>query len=296
MLGRKKDHENDSEHAATEVNTSQEGYDESGDPVAENLGPPPDAEPAAEPTEVMDPADPDEPRETSATSEVSEHTGPAMPRRRGAVLGVLLVLLGGWGATIPYVGATFDFGYTPNDAFEWTAGRFWLQLLPGVLAAFGGLILLLTRSRVLGTMAGAVAASAGAWFVIGPVLAAEELGDWSDIGQPLGNETQRTVEQLTMFFGLGCAVLLLAAIGLGRMTLPLPDPAVAGEQPLLAPEDGPPQQSFAAPTPAAPTRRSRRGKGRHEVADPGPTGAEGFPPPPPEAVGGRAGTEPTAPS
>lgn len=141
------------------------------------------------------------------------------PRSRGAVTGVLLVLLGLWGAIVGFVGPSFDFGYTPNESFEWTEGRFWMQLLPGVVAAACGLALLTTRNRAVGVLAGYLGATAGAWFVVGPVLAVEELGSWSAIGTPLGDETQRTVEKLTMFYGLGVAIAFLAALAVGRMTV-----------------------------------------------------------------------------
>ena len=41
-----------------------------------------------------------------------------MPRSRGAASGFLLILLGAWGALIPFVGPYFDFAFTPDT--EWT--------------------------------------------------------------------------------------------------------------------------------------------------------------------------------
>jgi hypothetical protein len=140
-------------------------------------------------------------------------------RSRGAVSGALLFVLGVWGAVIAFVGPLVDFGFTPDESFDWTAGRFWMELLPGAVAAVCGAVLLLTRNRAVGVLAGYVAAAAGAWFVVGPVLAVEELGSWSAIGEPLGDETRRTVEQLTMFSGLGLAIAFLAASAVGRMSV-----------------------------------------------------------------------------
>ena len=40
--------------------------------------------------------------------------GLRMPRSRGAVSGLLLVILGAWGALIPFVGPHFNFAYTPD--------------------------------------------------------------------------------------------------------------------------------------------------------------------------------------
>ena len=39
-----------------------------------------------------------------------------MPRSRGAASGFLLILLGAWGALIPFAGPYFDFAFGPNSA------------------------------------------------------------------------------------------------------------------------------------------------------------------------------------
>ena len=46
-----------------------------------------------------------------------------VPRSRGAVSGLLLVLLGLWGALIPLVGPYFHYAYTPTSAWTLTTGR-----------------------------------------------------------------------------------------------------------------------------------------------------------------------------
>ena len=54
-------------------------------------------------------------------------------RSRGALSGFLLLLLGIWGALIPFVGPYFHYAYTPERRRgSWTSGRFWLEVLPGV--------------------------------------------------------------------------------------------------------------------------------------------------------------------
>ncbi len=50
-----------------------------------------------------------------------------MPRSRGATSGFLLVLLGIWGALIPFVGPYFDFAFTPDQSWVWTTARGWLR-------------------------------------------------------------------------------------------------------------------------------------------------------------------------
>ena len=46
-------------------------------------------------------------------------------RTRGALSGVVLVVLGAWAALVPFIGPYFDFAYTPsaNQAWIWTAER-----------------------------------------------------------------------------------------------------------------------------------------------------------------------------
>ena len=56
-----------------------------------------------------------------------------VPRTRGVLSGVLLILLGAWGALIPFIGPYFHFAYTPDTAWTYTAGRLWLEILPGVV-------------------------------------------------------------------------------------------------------------------------------------------------------------------
>ena len=52
-----------------------------------------------------------------------------MPRSRGAASGFLLILLGAWGALIPFIGPYFDFAFTPDTEWTWTMARGWLEVL-----------------------------------------------------------------------------------------------------------------------------------------------------------------------
>jgi hypothetical protein len=142
-----------------------------------------------------------------------------VPRSRGAVSGLLLVLLGLWGALIPLVGPYFHYAYTPDTAWTFTAGRTWLEIVPGVATILGGIILLASASRPV-AMAGAwLAALAGAWFALGTVLspiwpAASTLNP----GSPAGITTLiRQLEHLGYFTGLGVVIVFVAALALGRL-------------------------------------------------------------------------------
>ncbi|MFE1592951.1 hypothetical protein [Nocardia sp. NPDC058705] len=141
-----------------------------------------------------------------------------IPRSRGALGGLAVLLLGIWGALIPFVGPYFDFAYTPDEAWAWTSARGWLQVLPGVVAIVGGLLMLMSRNRLVASFGGWLAVAAGVWFVIGPFLAA--LLRLGDIGEPVATtDLKRALLQLTFFYGLGALILFFAASSLGRLSV-----------------------------------------------------------------------------
>jgi len=144
-----------------------------------------------------------------------------VPRSRGAVSGLLLVLLGLWGALIPLVGPYFHYAYTPDSAWTLTAGRVWLEIVPGAATFLGGLILLASASRPLAMFGAELAAAAGAWFALGTVIiplwpAASTLNP----GSPAGTTTViRQLEHLGFYTGLGVVIVFVAALALGRLTV-----------------------------------------------------------------------------
>ena len=144
-----------------------------------------------------------------------------VPRSRGAVSGLLLVLLGLWGALIPLVGPYFHYAYTPDAAWTLTAGRIWLEIVPGAATFLGGIILLGSASRPLAMFGAELAAAAGAWFALGMVIiplwpAARTL----DPGSPAGTTTVlRQLEHLGFYTGLGVVIVFVAALALGRLTV-----------------------------------------------------------------------------
>jgi hypothetical protein len=85
-----------------------------------------------------------------------------IPRSRGALSGVLLVLLGLWGALVPFIGPAFDFAFTPDQPWTWTTGRGWLEVLPGVVTVIGGLLLLTSRNRATAMLGGWLSVVGGA--------------------------------------------------------------------------------------------------------------------------------------
>jgi hypothetical protein len=141
-----------------------------------------------------------------------------MPRSRGAASGFLLILLGIWGAIIPFIGPRFDFAFTPDQEWVWTTARGWLEVLPGAATVVGGLLLLGSRNRVTAMLGGWLTVLAGAWFVVGRALAGP-LGI-GDVGAPVAAaETKRVWLELTYFYGLGALIIFLGAVALGRLSV-----------------------------------------------------------------------------
>jgi hypothetical protein len=143
-----------------------------------------------------------------------------VPRTRGALSGLLLVLLGLWGALVPIIGPYFHFGFTPDKAWDFTSGRVLLQIVPGCAVFLGGLVALASANRAFAAFGAWLAALGGAWFAVGVPLSAlwADQGDMR-LGQAVGGTTRQVVEQIMLLYGLGVVVVFLAAVALGRLAV-----------------------------------------------------------------------------
>jgi hypothetical protein len=141
-----------------------------------------------------------------------------LARSRGALSGIMLVILGAWGALAPFIGPSFDFAFSPDKSWHWTAGRGWYEVLPGAVAFVGGLLLLFGASRFVTLLGAWLGVLAGAWFIVGPTLSTElSLGS---IGHPIGSSSgKRIAEGLTFFAGLGALILFFGAAAFGRLSV-----------------------------------------------------------------------------
>jgi len=141
-----------------------------------------------------------------------------MQRSRGAMSGFLLILLGVWGALIPFVGPYFDFAFTPDHAWAWTDARGWLEVLPGAATAVGGLLLLVSGNRAIAMLGGWLSVIGGAWFIVGRASAG--LLEIGDAGSPVAvTDTKSVVLELAYFYGLGALIVFLGAVALGRISV-----------------------------------------------------------------------------
>jgi len=141
-----------------------------------------------------------------------------MRRSRGAFSGFLLMLLGLWGALVPLVGPYFHYAYTPDKAWTYNTGRLWLELLPGAAVFLGGFLLMIARGRHIALFGALLAAAAGAWFTLGPVLSPLWNHHVPMGGSPASNTVyMRLMEQLGFFTALGVVIVFVAAMALGRI-------------------------------------------------------------------------------
>ncbi len=153
-------------------------------------------------------------------AEYDQPRGLSMPRSRGAVSGLVLVILGAWGALVPFVGPHFNFAYTPDRDWAWTTARGWLEVLPGAATVVGGLLLIVAGNRVSAMLGGWLAVLAGAWFVVGGQVA--PLLGIGSAGDPVAaTDRKRAVLEISYFSGLGALIVFVGGLALARTAVRL---------------------------------------------------------------------------
>ncbi len=139
-------------------------------------------------------------------------------RSRGALSGFLLILLGLWGALIPFIGPYFHYAYTPDKGWTYNTGRLWLEILPGAAVFLGGLLLMMAKGRHTALFGALLAAAAGGWFTLGPVLSPLWNNHVPMGGSPASVSVyMRIMEQLGFFTALGVVIVFVAGVALGRI-------------------------------------------------------------------------------
>jgi hypothetical protein len=162
-----------------------------------------------------------------------------IPRSRGGVTGVLLILLGAWGGLAPFVGPYFRYAYTPDKAWAYTSGRLWLSIVPGAAALLGGLMVVAASHRATGCIGAVLGLLGGAWFVVGGsvmplVVTNGSIRPGSPLSGSVGSlssATRQFLEQLGFFTGTGLLILFCASLALGRFSVVgVRDAALAEEE------------------------------------------------------------------
>jgi hypothetical protein len=214
-------------------------------------------------------------------AEIDRPARPGMPRSRGAVSGFLLVILGAWGALVPFVGPHFNFAYTPDQDWVWSIARGWLEVLPGTATVVGGLLLIVARSR-FSAMSGAwLAALAGAWFVVGCQLA--PLVGIGSAGDPIAaTQRKQVLLQISYFSGLGVLIAFVAGVALARTAVrlardvqplqpPQPGAPVPAARPYYSGLEEPPRdassEALTTPAPRAEEPKTRGWRRRHNITE-----------------------------
>lgn len=151
------------------------------------------------------------------------------------VSGCLLILLGAWGALVPFIGPYFGYFYGPDKTWLYNSGRLWLSVLPGAAAFLGGLIVLaMPRASAPAAL---LAVLGGVWFVIGaPVLAVASPGTTPGTpgtapGAMFSPATMHLLENIGFFSGLGLAIVFFGALALGRSGVTRVEPGAVEAEP-----------------------------------------------------------------
>jgi hypothetical protein len=140
-------------------------------------------------------------------------------RTHGIAGGLLVALLGIWGGIIPFVGPYFNYAYTPATAWTYNTGRLYLEILPGVGALLGGLLMMGARGRHTVLFGALLGIASGAWFALGNIFAPLYWTTANPAGVPASAGTWMSVlEQVGFFTGLGLVIVLFAAMAAGRVT------------------------------------------------------------------------------
>jgi hypothetical protein len=145
--------------------------------------------------------------------------GTQLSRSTGAMSGLLVLVLGAWGALVPFVGPYFGYAFGTHATWMYDSNRLWLDVLPGGAAVIAGLLLMSASTRRAGIVAAWVGLAAGGWFLAGPAVSTLwGHGATAPIGHPLGGQTRQAFELLGYFYALGGVIIALVSFAGGRFS------------------------------------------------------------------------------
>jgi hypothetical protein len=166
--------------------------------------------------------------------------------------GFVILIAGLWGGFVPFVGPYFHFALGPNHSWTWTSGRFYLSVLPAIVAVIGALMLIASGPRVSGRIGALLALAAGVWFAVGPDVSLLWHSGGAQ-GVAHGSKVTRMFELVAYHTGLGVLITAFAAYALPGTTVVRP---VAAEGAAAA--DAPAAEPVARRRRFAPFGRRRR--------------------------------------
>jgi len=152
----------------------------------------------------------------TATAASANRPAHRLPRTTGALSGLIVIVLGAWGALVPFIGAYFHYAFGSYSAWQFSTNRLVLSVIPGVVAVIGGWLLLTSARRSSGVFGGWLAVAAGIWFAVGPVVSLLWHPAGYPIGHPMGARFPQVLEWLGFFFGIGVIIATLGAFASGR--------------------------------------------------------------------------------
>lgn len=153
---------------------------------------------------------------------------------RARATGIAVLVVGAWGALIPFAGPSFGYGMGSSQAWAWTESRVTLHLLPGLAAIIGGL-LLASAARTRQTGGALIAGLGGMWFVVGPSLrplwAADSMGATMSAGMMHAESAASSaLSAIGYHYGTGVLITAGAAYALGVL-MATRDTAVVSAEP-----------------------------------------------------------------
>lgn len=173
-------------------------------------------------------------------------------------LGFVILILGAWGAVLPFAGPSFGYPMPPGShmpAWLWTASHAELHVAAGGAAFIGGALLLAGANRRLARIGGWIALLGGTWFVLGPIFSPAFLGGGGGFLSGPTSTFMRVVTPLGYHYGTGLVIVLLSALSLG--VIARTRRTAAAETPVTAPTPSAPAWYATQPRPAEPVDAGR---------------------------------------
>lgn len=153
-------------------------------------------------------------------------------------VGVLILLVGIWGGTIPFVGPLFSFNMDGSRPWVWSESHATLHVAPAIVAIIGAVLLMRFRDHRSQVIGAVLATLGGAWFVLAPSLHPLWAPYTHGMMMKGGSSVMKALEAVGYHYGTGVVIVALGAYALGRIlnrNVGVPQGAATSS---LEPQDG----------------------------------------------------------